>query len=150
MSRRLRDAVQSLARVEPPAYVRPAARDERSPIFDEAIAEYAARRYQRAADGLRRVIASDPDDLPATFYLAVSLMMTDEVDEAIECLTRLVSADEVTLRRPASVLLAKAQMRTGALDAAERALDAAVRGASPEAAAAQDLLDRLRAARRRG
>ena len=43
---------------------------------------YESRRFERAADVLRRFVTVEPDDPAGNFFLAVSLMMTDDVGEA--------------------------------------------------------------------
>ena len=108
---------------------------------------YAAKQFDRAADGLRRVITSDPGNVTANFYLAVSLLMTDDVAEAIDRLHAVIGAGDSPFRQTAGVLLAKALMRTGDLDGATRELESTSRGTGSRAQEANDLLDRLAAVR---
>jgi predicted Zn-dependent protease len=144
-----RKALQELGRLVPPAYTDPLVRQgEASAAFDEAIHAYEAKRYPLAADRFRRLIAVDPDDLAGNFYLAVTLMMTDEVGEAEDRLGAVLAAGESPFESAGRFVLAKACIRLGKLDEAEQQL---VRvAASPDAWAppAVELLPKVRALRK--
>jgi predicted Zn-dependent protease len=145
-----RRTLAALGRFDPPAYAQPLVRSgDPSPVFDDAIAAYGRRQFERAADLLRRMVAADPDDLAANFYLAASLMMTDEVGEAEDRLRAVLSAEPSAFTLPARLVLARALIRQGRLDAADDELSAVARDEGPSARAAGDLLARLRAARTR-
>jgi predicted Zn-dependent protease len=141
--------IAELGRLDPPAYASPLVRTgERSEVFDDAIAAYGARQYERSADLLRRVVAAEPDDVAANFYLAMSLMMTDEVGEAEDRLGAVLAAEPSAFTSPARYVLAKAEIRLRRLDAAERELTVVADSASTYAQPAQALLSKVRAAKR--
>jgi predicted Zn-dependent protease len=145
---RSHDALIAMARVDPPRDAPLAIRtDDVPPFFNEAMAAYSARKYAAAADGLRRVITSEPDDVHANFFLAVSLLMTDDVDEAIDRLRQVIGSGDSPLRRTAGILMAKALIRTGDLNGAERELQEVSDAGGTRATDAANLLRRLRAAR---
>lgn len=145
-----RRTLADLGRFEPPAYADPLTRsDDPSDVFDEALAAYGRRQFDRAADLLRRFVAAAPDDVPANFFLAASLMMTDEVGEAEDRLGAVLNAGDTPFATPARFALAKALIRLGRLDAAERELVRAAGEEGPYARASGDLLPRVRAAKKR-
>ena len=68
---------------------------------------YAGRRYERAADTLRRFVTVEPDDPAGNFFLASCLMMTDEVGEAEDRLAVVVGAGSTPFEFPARFVRAK-------------------------------------------
>lgn len=143
-----RDALLALARVEPPAFVALTLRSASEPqAFDDAMAAYAAHNYQDAAKDLKSVIAAQPVDVQANFYLAVSLLMTDDVAQAIDRLRVVLGAGDTPFRQTATILLAKARIREGNLDEAERQLEQISSASGARATDARTMLDGLRAAR---
>ena len=148
-----RRALAELGRLEPPAYAAPLTRaGEPAPVFDEAMAAYQRRDYQRTADLLRRFAAVEPEDPAGNFFLAVSLMMIDEVGEAEDRLGVVVAgADAATSAfvDAAKFVMAKASIRTGRLDAAGRELERLSRGESLFARDAALLLPKVRALEKR-
>jgi len=146
-----REALMMLARVEPPRYVALTLRSADAPsAFDEAMQAYASKKFGEAAVGLRRVVNSEPNDLQANFFLAVSLLMTDDVGAAIDQLHAVLAAGDSPFRQTAEILLAKGLIQTGDLDGAERELERARRLPGSRAQEARDLLGQLRAVRAGG
>ena len=145
-----RRTLVELGRVDPPAYAAPLMRSgESSAVFDDAMAAYGRRRFDESAERLRRFVAVEPDDAAANFFLAVSLMMTDDVGEAEDRLNAVLSASETPFTVPARFVLAKALIRLGRLDAAEGELGRAAAADGPYARLAAELLPKVRAARKR-
>jgi predicted Zn-dependent protease len=139
-----------LGRIDPPAHTAPLERTgEPSYVFDDAMKAYDSRRYERAADILRRFVTVEPDDPAGNFFLAVSLMMTDEVGEAEDRLNVVVDAGATPFQFPARFVRAKAWIRLGKLDAAEQELQQVAASADPYARNAADLLPRVRAQKKR-
>src|SRR5947208_11253882 len=92
-----RRALAELGRFAPPPYAPPLVRDSTAPVFpvfDDAVEAYRAKRYERAAEVLRRFVTAEPDDAAGNFFLAASLMMTDEVGEAEDRLRVVIGAGE--------------------------------------------------------
>jgi len=144
-----RESLLALTRVEPPAFVPLTLRSADAPqAFDDGMAAYAAQKYQDAAKALERVVAAKPGDVQANFYLAVSLLMTDDVGRAIDRLHVVLDAGDTPFRQTATILLAKGLIREGNLDEAERQLEETSRQSGARAAEARTMLDSLRAARR--
>jgi TolA-binding protein len=144
-------AVLALARVDPPAYapfpVRSA--DEQAARFHDAMDAYVQRDFARAADRLRAVVAADSTNVQARFYLGVSLVMTDDARGAADAFRAVAAAGPSPFHDSARLLLAKAEMRAGDLDAAARTLADASRESGPHAAEAAELARQLDAARTR-
>jgi predicted Zn-dependent protease len=145
-----RRALADLGRLDPPAYTAPLVRrGAASEGFDAAMDAYGRRQYERAADLLRRFVAADADDPAANFFLALSLMMTDEVGEAEDRARAVLSAGESSFTLPARFVLAKALIRLGRLADAEHELIIVAGREGPYRAAAGELLPRLRAVKQR-
>jgi tetratricopeptide (TPR) repeat protein len=145
------DSILALARVEPPRYVPFTVRgsdDERARRFDRAMQDYSNGDYQRAATGLRRVLEDDSEDVEANFFLGIALLMTDDVDGAIECLRTTIAHGDSPFRQVASLDLAKALMRKRDLAASERELNRTIVLQGSHRSEASDLLRRLQLLRR--
>lgn len=145
-----RRALAELGRLTPPAYEGSLIRTaDAAPVFDEAMRDYRQRAYGRVADRLRRFAAAEPDDPAGNFYLAVSLMMIDEVGEAEDRAAAVVAVGPTPFERPARYVKAKAAIRLGRLDAAEQELSALAEGGDHVALDAAGLLKRVRALKTR-
>lgn len=145
-----RRVLADLGRLSPPAYATPLVRSgESAPVFDEAMREYGGKRYARTADLLRPFAAVEPEDPAGNFFLSVSLMMIDEVGEAEERLGHVLAAGETPFERAGRFVLAKAAIRLGDLDAAERELAVLAGGADQFALDAAGLLPKVRAVKKR-
>jgi predicted Zn-dependent protease len=148
LSAQSRRALADLGRLDPPAYAAPLIRDTAAPVFDQAIEAYGARQYERAANVLRRFITQEPEDPAGNFFLAASLMMTDEVGEAEDRLNVVLAANAQAFEMPARFVLAKARIRVGDLAAAERQLSRVKQTDNPYARPAAELLEKVRALRK--
>jgi predicted Zn-dependent protease len=145
-----RRALNDLGRLTPPAYGEPLVRiGDSAPVFDEAMRTYRQKQYVATADLLRRFAAAEPDDPAGNFFLAVSLMMTDEVGEAEDRLGAVLAAGQTPFERAARFVLAKAAIRLNKLDVAERELALLADGADHFALDAAGLLPRVRALKKR-
>jgi predicted Zn-dependent protease len=143
-------ALNELGRFEPPAYAAPLIRPgDPWPVFEEAMQAYARKQYQQCADLLRRAVTVEPDDAAANVFLASALMMTDEVGEAEDRAGVAVAAGQTAYERTARFVLAKASIRLGKLDAADRELTTLAAGADHFALEAAGLLPRVRALQKR-
>jgi predicted Zn-dependent protease len=143
-------ALAELGRVVPPSYGAPLVRaGDPAPVFEQAMRTYALKQYGPTADLLRRFAATEPDDPAGNFFLAVSLMMIDEVGEAEDRLNAVLAVGKTPFERPARFVLAKAAIRFGKLDAAERELTVLADGADHYALDSAGLLPRVRALRKR-
>ena len=139
--------IADLGKLDPPAYAAPLLRaGEPVPLFDDALLAYRGRRYAAAADLLRRFVTREPEDPAANFFLAASLMMTDEVGEAEDRLGVVLSAGETPFEMPATFVRAKAKIRLRELAAAERDLARVAASDDPYARAAAELAGKVRAA----
>ena len=147
----LSPALTQIARVAPPVYTPFTVRsgDEGIARFDRAMTAYAAGDFRAAAIALRRVVASDPHNVQAAFYLGASLLLSGSAHDALAPLQTVIGAGPSPFFESARLLHAKAVLQTGDLDGAERELDAASQGNTPRAREAADLLRQLRAARGR-
>jgi tetratricopeptide (TPR) repeat protein len=144
------ESIQALAAIDPPRYVPFAVRgadDERSRRFESAMRNYVAGDYRRASIGLRRMLADDPSDVEANFFLGIALLMTDDVDGAIQRLRQTVAQGASPFQQTASFDLSKALMRKGDLDAAEQELSRTIDLPGSHGADASNLLKQLRALR---
>ena len=145
-----RRVLADLGRLDPPAYSPPLVRTgEGAPVFDEAIAAYRARKFERTADLLRRFAAVEPDDPAGNFFLAAALMMIDDVGEAEDRLRVVLAAGETPFDAAARFISAKARIRVGDLDSAERELARVEQTSSAYARQAGDLLIKVRAVKKR-
>jgi len=145
-----RRALADLGRIDPPGHTAPLERSgESSYVFDDAMKAYDGRRYDRAAEILRRFVTVEPEDPAGNFFLAVSLMMTDEAGEAEDRLNVVVDAGSTPFEFPARFVRAKAWIRLGKLEAAEAELEQVAASTDPYSRNAADLLPRLRAQKKR-
>jgi predicted Zn-dependent protease len=145
------DAALALARIEPPRYLPFTMRgneDDRARRFARAMQDYSNGDYQRAATGLRRVLADDPEDVETNFFLGIALLMTDDVDGGIERLRAAIARGDSLFRQLASLDVAKALVRKGDLAAAERELNRTITFQGSHRSEASDLLHRLQLLRR--
>jgi predicted Zn-dependent protease len=150
ISAQSRRVLAELGRLDPPLHAGPLERTgERSAVFDDAMKAYDARQYGRAADVLRRFVTVDPDDPAGNFFLAVSLMMTDEVGEAEDRLGVVLGAGATPFEYPARFVRAKAWIRLGKLDAADHELELVAKSTDAYAPNAVELLPKIRAQKKR-
>jgi predicted Zn-dependent protease len=144
-----RRALKDLGHFDPPAYTAPLVRPgDPWPVFDDAMHAYVKKQYQACADLLRRAVTAEPEDPAANFFLAASLMMTDDVGEAEDRVGVVLAGGQTAYQRAARYLLAKASIRLGKLAVAERELAIVADGADHFALDAAGLLPRVRALKR--
>jgi hypothetical protein len=142
-----RRTIAELGRLDPPAYVAPLVRGgDPAPVFDDALLAYRGRRYEAAADLLRRFVTAEPDDPAGNFFLAVSLMMTDEVGEAEDRIGVVLAGGESPFAMAARFVRAKAKIRLRDLAAAERDLSVVAQSGDRYAREAAELAVKVRAA----
>jgi predicted Zn-dependent protease len=145
-----RRALAELGRFEPPAYAAPLVRrGDPSPVFDDAIDAYRRRQYARAADVFRRFVTVEPEDPAGNFFLAATLMMTDEVGEADDRLGVVLANETTPFEMAARFVLAKARIRVGDLERAEQELTRVARSSDSYARQAAELVERVRALKKR-
>lgn len=150
LSGQSRRALAELGRFDPPVYAAPLIRKgDAWPVFESAMQAYVRKHYVDSADLLRRAVTAEPEDPAANFFLAASLMMTDEVGEAEDRIGVVLAGGQTPYERAARLLLAKASIRQGNLEAAERELVSLATGADHYALEAIGLLPRVRALRPR-
>lgn len=119
---RLSGSLASLGAVlEPPVYLgvqvraTPARADS---LFESAMAAYAERRYEVAAEGLRAALEAGVDRPPAEFFLGASALMQDQRRDAAAAFRRVIDLGDTPYRLEARFYLAKALLRLGQGDAA--------------------------------
>jgi tetratricopeptide (TPR) repeat protein len=141
--------LRELALVVAPPFARLATRGEQPPTTDtlaDAMTQYAAGRYDLAADKLRDVIRDARDTAAATqgrFFLGVCALKLERYAEAQAALEQTAASDTPPYADEAHFYLAKAAIATGDLDRARRELRIAIdREAGPEGEAAR-MLERL-------
>ena len=145
-----RRVLAELGKLDPPLQAAPLERTgEPSAVFDDAMMAYAARQYGRAAEVLRRFVTIEPDDAAGNFFLAASLMMTDDVGEAEDRLGVVIDAGATPFEYPARFVRAKAWIRLGKLDAADRELELVAMSTDTYARSAAELLSKVRALKKR-
>ena len=110
-------ALTSLGSVlEPPVYLGVAVRGtpgRGDSIFDDAMKKYAARNYPDAAVGLRAALAAGQDSVPVEFFLAASLLMSNDSRMAAETFERVATHGDTPYRDEALLYEAKALLRLG-------------------------------------
>jgi TolA-binding protein len=140
-------ALEQLARIEPPVYVKLQTRGAPDPTeaaFERGMDAYARGDYRNAVGLLEK--ARTGDGARVDFFLGISLAMIGDTDRAIEVLARAATpnspyADE------ARMILAKVYVRKGDIGAAARELATVAEQRGPRAAEARALLDQVRALR---
>lgn len=101
-----------------------AGNDERGiAVFDSAMTEYAAQRWQSSAQLLRAAIAAGKSDSPSHFFLGAALLMRADARDAIAAFSEVISAGSTPYTSEALLYRAKAhlQLREGAEAAADLA-----------------------------
>ena len=118
-----------LALVVPPPYVALTTRGNENPqgeAFAAAMTKYAAKDYRGAVDGLKPIVESQPDALPAQFFLGISYLALNEPASASAVLNRVASSNVAPFADEAHFYLAKAALGAHDLDRAERELSLAI------------------------
>ncbi|MGW8182216.1 MAG: tetratricopeptide repeat protein, partial [bacterium] len=119
VSTRPADTVLSqLARVdEVPPYLPGAIRGgETNPAalsFSDGMECYSAKEYEKAIPLLEKARRLDPSHVPATFYLGISYLITQRLQDAIQTLTRVLELGPNSYEEEAHWFLAKAYFQKG-------------------------------------
>jgi len=100
-------------------------------MFDRAMLAYLANEFQAAVTGLEEAVAAGFDPLPAQFFLGSSLLMLDRPSEAAEAFGVVIASGDSPYLPEAYFYRAKALLRLGDIELAQRDLRAAA-GASAE------------------
>ena len=143
--------LQQMALVqEPPAFVPSPAgageADRAGEKFQQGMREYSTGSYPEAILRLEEALQVDPENMAATFYLGVCLLMSDQPDKAIAQLSKLATAEN-SYTHESHWYSAKAYFRKSDLGAARRELEATVASGgmhAPEARKALEKIDVLR------
>jgi tetratricopeptide (TPR) repeat protein len=125
------ETIARLARVETaPPYVpltirggKAGAATER---FQEGMQRYMQHNYSGAIGPLQEAVRMDSTLQPALFYLGISLLMTDQPDEAIAQLSRLTRTEANPYLEESHWYLAKAFLKKRDLVSAQKELEAVV------------------------
>ena len=137
-----------MAAITPPPYVALTTRSETDAAeraFAQAMAHYAAGRYDQAARALGDI---DPALAHAQFFLGMSELMSGRDAQARAAFDRVVRSGAAPYADEAHFYLAKAALRLKDLDTARRELRVAIdREAGPRGEAAR-LLGELKALQR--
>ena len=82
-------------------------------LFGKAMAAYAAERYSEAAPALRAALRAGVDSAPAEFFLASSVLMSGEAEDAATGFGRVIALGDTPYRPEAHFYRAKALLRLG-------------------------------------
>ena len=107
-----------LAHFEPPEYDA-ADNTETSPDFRAAMEHYRKRDYTGAVSGLRASAQAEPQSVPARFYLAICLLLTNDRPAGIQLLKDVTAAGNTPYLESARFYLAKALLSEGNLAGAD-------------------------------
>ena len=143
-------ALSSLAEVEPPAYIPMILRgstDEGKRRFKEAMTRYKEGDCAAVLPGLRQTVRLDPTLPEANFYLGACYLLLGKDKEAMASLNKTVSLGDTPYLEDAHFYLAKAQLRSRDLAAAQRELEKVVSLKGDRENEARRLLQQLAALR---
>ena len=82
-------------------------------LFGKAMAAYAAERYAEAAPALRAALRAGVDSAPAEFFLAASVLMNGDPEDAETGFARVIALGDTPYRPEAHFYRAKALLRLG-------------------------------------
>ena len=82
-------------------------------LFAQAMAAYASEDYSAAAPALRAALRAGVDSAPAEFFLAASLLMNGEAEDAAAGFGRVIALGDTPYRLEAHFYRAKALLRVG-------------------------------------
>lgn len=134
------DALDQLARVDPPPYLTLTVRSGDENLFEAAMERYARGDYAGAAEGLRALASAD---VRVSFYLGASELMIGRPDAAIDALDRVVASGHAAYAESAHLLLAKAWLARRRVPEARRELTTCAALGGAHADEARKLLERL-------
>jgi TolA-binding protein len=141
------ETIVALSHIDPPPYVpfRVRGADATPSDFSRGMESYAKGNYPAAVQALRSALTRDPDSVVTNLFLGVSLFMSEDAVGSAERFQAVIATGDSPYEPLAHVLLAKALIRNGDLDQAERELQRS--SVLPGGQDAANLLRRLRAAR---
>lgn len=114
---------ERLAAFQAPEY---APEPHASKPFQAAIALYQNQKYKDAAAELRAIISTQPDDVPARFYLGISLLLSGDRIVGIQELRALTESGDSPYLERAQFYLAKGLIGERDLRRAQQELEAVV------------------------
>ena len=112
--------------------------------FRQGMQLYQQGKYAEAIPYLRSAVESDPELFPRKFYLGISLLMTNQTDEAIQTLLSLVKSTSNPYLEESHWYLAKAYFRKKDIKTGKEHLEAVAGLNGSHAPEARKLLERLR------
>lgn len=112
------ETIALLARFEPPEY-ETADKASASPEFQAAMERYRQHDYAGAALGLRAVADAQPQSVEARFYLAISLVLTNDRPAGVQLLKDVTASGGTPYLESARFYLAKALLGEGNLAGAD-------------------------------
>ena len=141
-------SLSDLARFDPPAYTPAILRGPQSDAtreFRTAMARYQSHDYAAAIPRLRAAAKLNPRDPGTTFFLGVSLLLTNQADDGIAALQQTIALGDTPFLEEAHYYLAEAFLRKGDVAAARRELDEVLRLKGDQENQARQLLQQLAA-----
>ena len=117
------ERIALLARIEPPEYLPPPAGS--MPVsreFRAAMEPYGHGDYALAVSGLRSVTEKQPQFVEARFYLAISLLLSNDRSAGIQELQTVIAAGATPYLEPARFFLAKALLGDHNISGADQQL----------------------------
>jgi tetratricopeptide (TPR) repeat protein len=136
-----------LSEVEPPPYAPKSLRGVESGTrqqLHEAMLPYRNGEFAEAIPLLEAVAQSQPTDPAAHFYLGACFLLTDQAEQALENLSKAVALGESPFLDWARFYRGKAYLRLGEVKRADEDLAVVADRGGELAAAAREILDRLR------
>jgi hypothetical protein len=112
------ERIALLARFDPPEY-QPASGALSSPEFRSAMEHYSRHDYGGALPGLRAAVQARPQSVEERFYLAISLLLTNDRSEGIQVLKDVTGSGNTPYLESARFYLAKALLSEGNLAGAD-------------------------------
>jgi len=104
---------------------------------------YLKGDYAKAIPGLRAAVKARPQSARYRFYMGACYLLTEQVDSAIEALSKTVSLGDPAYSEPAHFYLAKAYLRENDVPTAKQELQTTVRLGGSRAEEAQEILRQL-------
>ena len=117
-------------------------------LFEAAMRDYAAARYDSAASGLEAALRAGVDSAPAEFFLGASRLVAGANDGAAEAFRRVIALGPTPYLAEAHFYLAKALLRQGRAGDALDQLGQVGQADEAVSAEASELADSVRSHRR--
>jgi hypothetical protein len=144
------DPLIAMAHFDPPPYRAVMMRDAGSDgqaLFDAAMKEYTAARYEQAIPGLRAAASKEPGNVAFRFFLGVTCLLAGQTGSGIPVLRAVIAAGDTPFVNEAWFYMAKAHLALRDVPAARADLEhvaALQRDLAPEAQALLKQLDELK------